>query len=124
MKYERLTLKGCKECVTHGNCKDCDLCHIDNWEALDRLAELEDKIENGTLVELPCKVGDTVYQLKGYDDGSGEMWHLDPHIVECVVLNTDGIIEIFDDADEELELDTIYPTREQAEAKLKELEGK
>ena len=28
-----------------------------------RLAELEDKIENGTLVELPCKVGDTVYAI-------------------------------------------------------------
>ena len=29
--------------------------------ALNKLAFLEDKIENGTLVELPCKVGDTVY---------------------------------------------------------------
>lgn len=26
-----------------------------------RLAELENAIENGTLVELPCKVGDVVY---------------------------------------------------------------
>lgn len=26
-----------------------------------RLAELEDKIEAGTLIELPCKVGDVVY---------------------------------------------------------------
>ena len=26
-----------------------------------RLRELEDKIENGTLVELPCKVGTTLY---------------------------------------------------------------
>ena len=30
-------------------------------DCLNRLAELEDKIENGTLIELPCKVGDTVY---------------------------------------------------------------
>lgn len=30
-------------------------------EIYNRLAELEDKIENGTLVELQCKVGDTVY---------------------------------------------------------------
>lgn len=29
--------------------------------AIERLAELEDKIEDGTLVELPCKVGDKVY---------------------------------------------------------------
>ena len=36
-------------------------------------AELEDKIENGTLIELPCKVGDRVYviskkALKGHWD--------------------------------------------------------
>lgn len=29
--------------------------------ACNKLAELEDKIEQGTLIELPCKVGDTVY---------------------------------------------------------------
>lgn len=32
-------------------------------KALNRLAELEDKIENGMLVELPCKVGTTIYQI-------------------------------------------------------------
>lgn len=30
-----------------------------------RLAELEDKIESGTLVELPCKVGDVAYTRYG-----------------------------------------------------------
>lgn len=35
-------------------------------EALQRLAELEDKTEAGTLVELPCKVGDTVYVIPSY----------------------------------------------------------
>lgn len=33
-------------------------------EILHRLAEIEDKIQNGTLIELPCKVGDTVYVNK------------------------------------------------------------
>ena len=28
-----------------------------------RLCDLEDKVENGTLVETPCKVGDTVYEV-------------------------------------------------------------
>lgn len=32
-------------------------------EACNRLAELEDKLENGTLIELPCKVGDKVYVI-------------------------------------------------------------
>lgn len=32
-------------------------------ETYNRLAELEDKIENGTLIELPCKVGDIIYEV-------------------------------------------------------------
>ena len=35
-------------------------------DCLNRLAELEDKIEQGTLIELPCKVGDIVYGLSCY----------------------------------------------------------
>jgi hypothetical protein len=35
---------------------------------LNRLRELEDKIEQGTLIELPCKVGDTV--CKYYASGN------------------------------------------------------
>ena len=38
----------------------CDILTI-----LKRLCELEDKLENGTLIELPCKVGDTVYVING-----------------------------------------------------------
>ena len=33
------------------------------FDCLRRLAELEDKIENGTLVELPCKVGDNAVAI-------------------------------------------------------------
>lgn len=32
-------------------------------ETYNRLSELEDKIENGTLVELPCKVGDNAVAI-------------------------------------------------------------
>ena len=31
--------------------------------AVKRLGELEEKIENGALVELPCKVGDVMYEV-------------------------------------------------------------
>lgn len=41
----------------------------DAWDMLanayNKLAELEDKIEQGTLIELPCKVGDTVFTIEG-----------------------------------------------------------
>lgn len=34
-----------------------------NEELYDRLYELENAIEDGTLIELPCKVGDTIYEV-------------------------------------------------------------
>lgn len=66
--YKRLTdrdiTKVCFDpwelCGLYDECKrDCikpEPCKIP--QMIHRLAELEDKIENGTLVELPCKVGD------------------------------------------------------------------
>lgn len=61
MEYKRLTKKGGL------NFADKDLSLADEWgysHIYNRLAELEDKIEQGTLIELPCKVGDTVYTVK------------------------------------------------------------
>lgn len=55
MKYERLTTKcevGIGICETSGNIVE------DYEKVVTRLAELEDKIESGLLVELPCNVGD------------------------------------------------------------------
>lgn len=40
-----------------------------NEKLYDRLYELENAIENGTLVELPCKVGDTVWKAEENDEG-------------------------------------------------------
>ena len=53
MEYKRLTKKG--KLVIE------DISEV--YEAYWKLQELEDKIEQGTLIELPCKVGDTVYWL-------------------------------------------------------------
>ena len=53
MKYERLTIK---DKDGHWQVWEDDYSHP--FEALqtaiDKLAELEDKIENGTLIEIPC----------------------------------------------------------------------
>lgn len=57
MKYERLTKKNRRSDAIVDMLKS----KYSNNTAIKRLAELEDKIENGTLVELPCKVGDMVY---------------------------------------------------------------
>lgn len=75
-----------------------------------RLSELEDKLEAGRLVELPCKVGDTVYIVgRKYRAGSYESF-----------INTGK----FRYSDMEKVGDTVFLTREAAEARLKEMEEK
>lgn len=79
-------------------------------KACNKLAELEDKLEEGTLVELPCKVGDTVYIVgRKYRAGSYESF-----------INTGK----FRYSDIEKFGDIVFITREAAEARLKELEEK
>ena len=56
MEYKRLTKKADVKLL---DCEySCGSLHLD---VVKRLGELEDKIDNGTLIELPCKVGDKVY---------------------------------------------------------------
>lgn len=64
MEYKRLTKRrkdGWVDIDFYGNSKD-----FSARELVYRLAELEDKIEAGTLVELPCKEGDIVYFVNWY----------------------------------------------------------
>lgn len=75
------------------------------------LAELEDKIEAGKLVELPCKVGDTVYQTDGIRAYSS--------IVKNIVFDTVGLA-----FDKTAIGKSVFLTHEAAEARLKELEEK
>ena len=59
-EYKRLTMKcevGIGLTETSGNIVN------DYEKVVNRLAELEDKIENGTLKFLQCKVGDTFYEI-------------------------------------------------------------
>lgn len=64
--YKRLTMKS----TDTPNCDIClrkDLpCSYEDCHAIlyERLQELENKIEQGKLIELPCKVGDTVLVIE------------------------------------------------------------
>lgn len=53
-----------EDCLTCSICWDCDIppreCNYIS-DALEKLADYEDLEEQGRLVKLPCKVGDTVY---------------------------------------------------------------
>ena len=75
---EKLTILGktgnilnCSNCDKKAQCKNVknyrDICLR---TAIERLAELEDKLENGTFIELPCKVGDNIYFETWEDNGN------------------------------------------------------
>ena len=50
----------CEPC--HENCdKDCGECAVQ--KCFDKLAEYEDLEEQGLLLKLPCRIGDTVYDI-------------------------------------------------------------
>lgn len=55
------------------------------------LTEYRTKIENGTLIELPCKVGDTAYCI--YDNGECDYW-IEEELVHDFILTNDGEIDI------------------------------
>lgn len=82
MEYKRLTEK-VKDCFQYdlkdfkhkiGEFGDYDTFFAYSM-AVKRLGELEEKIESGTLVELPCKVGDVLYEIIG--DACIDEWEIE-----------------------------------------------
>ena len=54
---EKVANKYCEDvCSSRNRCNDCPI-----RDAFNKLAHYEDLEEQGRLIELPCKVGDTVY---------------------------------------------------------------
>lgn len=95
---------------------------------IDRLAELEDKIENGTLVELPCKVGDTVYVIDEMENSCGEI--VCREVESCIVDRISifdseiclGLVDTYKTI-RILSISKVFLTKADAKAKLKELNG-
>ena len=65
MEYKRLTKRNCAGYVVPVKPIMSGYSNIQaaEEELLDRLAELEDKIEAGTLIEIPCKVGNNAVAI-------------------------------------------------------------
>jgi hypothetical protein len=118
----------------HGGCESCPgvLC-CDVFEMIKKLAYYEDLEEQGRLITLPCKVGDTIWELDEYPSG----FELQPAKVERVALKElagtdiyyiylsfptkeDSLIHCygFDDFGT-----ILFLTKEEAKAKLVELKG-
>ena len=113
MKYERLTKKA-------GWHKDIDLTQELGYSYIyQRLSELENKIEDGTLVEVLCTAGDKVYQF----DNGGKIY--ESEIKSIYYANN----TLFCDCgyfafDKRAIGKTVFLTKAEAEMKLKELQGK
>lgn len=123
---ERLTDEiGLKAC---DNCKKCEhLCDAAE-KALEKLADYEDAEENGLLVRLPCRVGDKLYHINGkfileftiYSFNADESGAWLIHAEHCSEETDRTFSRCFEtDAIGK----TVFLTQEEAEGKLKEMEG-
>ena len=123
-QYGRLTKKG-------GYTKELDLKQELGYSYIyNRLSELEDKIENGTLVELPCKVGDTVYFIEYFCNANG--CSNDKQTICCgcsEMLERERKNQTYVISEKKFRLKdlseinkTLYITKKAAEARLKELQ--
>jgi hypothetical protein len=74
---------------------------------LTKLGDYEDLEEQGRLIKLPCKVGTDIYYILGIPNET-------PCTIDSCVFELSDIHEIGK---------TLFLTREEAEAKLKELRG-
>ena len=87
-------------------------------DSVDKLAEYEDLEEKGKLLKLPCAVGDKIYLPNEY---VGKV--IDFEIVEICIFKEE--IMLIDDSENEYFINdfgkTVFPTKEEAEAALKEL---
>ena len=94
------------------------------------LQSVIDKIEDGTLIELPCNVGDTIY-IVGKEIEEFIVSAIETTILSCDTWETNTIQ--FTDKNGNSKFDyfvyfawigkTVFLTREEAEKKLKELQN-
>ena len=123
MKYERLTTG------TLNGEKISEYARMNN-----RLFELENKIEQGTLIELPCKVGDMLYtNWRWQGDYMREKDAPYPIKVVFIGINNSeemggGLINVVNEKGRMWQFSfnnigkVVFLTREEAEKRLKELQ--
>lgn len=76
----------CENCPETKICKRAELTESDCLYFLtERLAEYEDAEEQGLLVWLPCKVGDSYFIIRKYCDEHGELPYATEHWgIDCL----------------------------------------
>lgn len=132
-EYKRLTGKSIgsfQYCLKNhkpkvGEFNDYDT-FFDYSMAIKRLGEIEDKIDNGTLMELPCKVGDTVYCIYHFYDVEEDFEYdiIPEEVVDIIVQEDDFDIGTACRMIGKFKRVCVCLTKAEAEAKLKELREK
>lgn len=107
--YKRLTDEDWLTTISVNDTNDTKLV-----EYAFRLWQLENQIKNGTLVDLPCKIGDTVYTVD-YDDDQDD-WVINEVRIRWFIVGADGVHPY------DLGYRHFY-TKDKAKEKLKELRG-
>ena len=109
----------CKDCIHYDLCRSCSRIQL-GWHGnsvhyVENIEEIcKDFKDRSRFVELPCKVGDTVY----YFNSAGEIYS---QKVSGFIVNFVGILVDSDVMfDSHLMGDRFFSTREEAERALKE----
>ena len=115
--------------------RTCEELQEKNRELEQDLAEITQKIEQGTLIELPCKVGDTVWTINCWQEyGKQELgeryivtrYELHENKCSCIEINDKnhycGVISIRAKERYKGVTPYVFLTREEAEKRLKELQ--
>ena len=143
-EYKRLTTNNleeydpeydfCIECKYFGEPNGCNRPNgtCDSYdrfmETYNRLVELEDKIENGTLRDFPCTVGDEVFWACDLDKQYSQVMHGVVIGLSVPPKNTVWVSVKYDDGlsfDHTVESwgKSLFRTKAEAEARLKELDN-
>ena len=110
-----------EKCDGLGASSKCDNCEITTG-ACEKLGRYEDLEEQGRLIKLPCKIGTEVYNTTWWDDVQekvvvkGKTYYRTVH-KHKVSKSTFDYFDIKEFGK------TVFLTKEEAEAKLKELRG-
>lgn len=121
-----------EDCPTCSICWDCDIpprkC-LYIKDVLEKLADYEDLEEQGRLIKLPCKVGDTIYAVgeivKEYkvisvSYHSNKPTNRSEFCIETLPVNGSRVVVAFYDKEFGK---NVFLTKSEAEAKLEELRG-
>ena len=122
-----------EKCDGLGASRKCDKCEIAT-SICEKLGKYEDLEEQGRLIKLPCKVGDTVwdndfgrpcaYTITAFSFGECEEYICKPVTTKEVVFYYENSSGSITGSFAESEIGkSVFLNKSEAEAKLKELEG-